>query len=318
MVNERVLVTGATGFIGHPLCIALEQGGYSVVRCQRPGVEARDGSLRYFDLESPGTLPLVSDVDVIIHTAARVHVMRGTSASDLHAFRLANVDATLRLARHAAANGVRRFIYLSSIKVNGEFSRPGKPFRADDDPQPSDPYGISKCEAEAALRTLATQSDMKVVIIRPPLVYGPGVRANFQAMMRWVRLGIPLPFAGLDNRRSLVYLDNLLDFIVTCVGHPGAANQTFLVADAGSLSTTELLRQLSGKMGRRSRLFVAPMSLISCLAAVLGKREAVKRLYGSLEVDIAKSVDLLGWQPPIATLEGLAITVKAYSDQQEK
>ena len=235
------------------------------------------------------------DVNVIVHLAARVHVMHDTATDSLTAFRSVNVDGTLNLARQAAAAGVKRFVFISSVKVNGESTPPGRAFTEADAPNPQDAYGQSKHEAEQGLRQLAADTGMAVVIIRPPLVYGPGVKANFAALMRVVQRGWPLPL-GAANQRSLVALDNLVDFIVTCITHPQAANQTFLVSD-GHLSTTELVRGMAQAAG------VPVLALQAGL--LLGKGDAVQRLCGNLHVDISNARSLLGWVPPVSVEEGL-------------
>jgi nucleoside-diphosphate-sugar epimerase len=257
-------------------------------------------------------------VDVVIHSAARVHVMEDKASDPLAAFRKVNVEGTLNLARQAAELGVRRFISISSIKVNGEGTSLGMPYLADAQPAPADPYGISKMEAEQGLRELAAESGMEVVIIRPPLVYGPGVKANFLNMMRWLHKGVPLPFGAIHNRRSLVALDNLVDLIVTCIGHPAAANQTFLVSDGEDLSTTELLRGMGTALGKPARLLPVPSWLLETGAAMLGKQALSQRLCGSLQVDISKTRELLNWTPPVSVDEALRKTAKHFLEQQAK
>ena len=232
--------------------------------------------------------PALQMIDTVVHCAARVHVMNNQSSDPLTEFRNVNVDGTLNLARQAAAAGVRRFIFISSIKVNGEGTALGAPYLADAQPAPDDPYGISKMEAEQGLRALAAETGMDVVIIRPVLVYGPGVKANFLRMMRWLNKGVPLPLGAIDNRRSLVALDNLVDLIITCLDHPAAANQIFLVSDGEDLSTTELLCRMGLALGRPARLIPVPVSLLTAGAALLGRRDMAQRLCGSLQVDISK------------------------------
>jgi UDP-glucose 4-epimerase len=244
-------------------------------------------------------------ITTVVHLAARVHVMRDTEAYPLAAFRVVNVVETLSLARQAAAAGVRRFVFISSVKVNGETTQPGHPFTADDAPAPLDPYGISKMEAEQGLRQIAAETGMEVVIIRPPLVYGPGVKANFSAMMRWLQRGVPLPLGAIDNQRSLVALDNLVDLIITCISHPAAANQTFLVSDGEDVSTSELLRRMGRAMGRPARLLPVPAGLLKLAATLAGRRDMAQRLCGSLQVDIEKTRQLLGWSPPLTLDQGL-------------
>ena len=231
--------------------------------------------------------------------------MGDTAANLVAAFRVVNVEGTLNLARQAAGAGVRRFVYISSIKVNGEATRRGHPFTAEDAPAPLDAYGISKMEAEQGLRNLATQTGMEVVIIRPPLVYGPRVKANFQSMMRWLARGVPLPLGAIHNRRSLVALDNLVNLIVICLAHSAAANQTFLVSDGEDLSTTQLLRRMGQALGKPARLIPIPSTFLKLSAVLLGKPAIAQRLCASLQVDISKTRQLLGWHPPFSVDEGL-------------
>jgi UDP-glucose 4-epimerase len=251
-------------------------------------------------------------IGTVVHLAARVHVMNDPAADPLAAFRAANVDATLNLARQAAASGARRFVFLSSIKANGESTAPGKPFTASDVPHPEDPYGRSKLEAEEALLRLGRDTGMEIVVIRPPLVYGPGVGANFASMMKWTEGGIPLPFGAVSNKRSLVFVGNLVDFILLCVEHPDAAGHVFLVSDGEDLSIAELLRRLSRAMGRKARLLPVPVGLLRTGAAILGRRAAAQRLLGSLQVDIRETEELTGWRPPFSVDEGLTQTAEAF------
>ena len=237
--------------------------------------------------------------------------MKELAVDPLTVYRQVNVEGTAHLARQAAAAGVRRFVFVSSIKVNGEFTNMGKPFTADDGPAPEDPYGISKHEAEQLLRQIAAETGMEVVIIRPPLVYGPGVKANFMAMMRWLDRGVPLPLAAItENRRSLVALDNLVDLIVTCIEHPSAANQTFLVADGEDVSTAELLQRMARAMNRKARLLPVPVWMLEQAAVLLGKRDVARRLCGSLQLDTTHTRQRLGWVPPIDLDEGLRRAVQ--------
>lgn len=243
----------------------------------------------------------VSGVDAVVHLAARVHVMRDVVSDPLTEFRRINVGGTERLARQAAAAGVRRFLFLSSIKVNGESGT----FSESDSAAPMDPYGVSKHEAEQSLARVAAVSGMAVVIIRPPLVYGPGVKANFRALIRAVERGVPLPFGAIDNRRSLVGLDNLIDFIVTCLEHPAAANETFLVSDGEDVSTADLVRRLARAMGRPARLIPVPSGIMLLLAEALNKGDVAQRLLGSLQLNTSKARAVLGWTAPISVDEGL-------------
>lgn len=309
----RVLLTGANGFVGRALqARLLADGVYEVSSAQRQLPAKHVAGVQYFQAPSLGLeaewLQALIAVDVIIHCAARVHVMDEQSSDPLTEFRRVNVDGTLRLARQAALAGVKRFIFLSSIKVNGECSNSGSPYLTDAKPAPTDSYGISKMEAEQGLRALAVETGMQVVIIRPVLIYGPGVKANFLSMMRWLYKGVPLPFGALDNSRSLVALDNLVDLIVTCIDHPAAANQTFLVSDGEDLSTTELLRRMGVALGKPAHLLPVPSRLLEVGAAMLGKQALAQRLCGSLQVDISKTHDLLGWSPPVGVDEALRRT----------
>ena len=306
-----ILVTGATGFVGNAVVqrlLAEDASRRVVVAVRRDNQQWPERVLSRVtgDLEpSTDWSHALEGVSAVVHCAARVHVMADTAANPLDEFRRVNVQGTLNLARQAAAAGVRRFVFVSSIKVNGEASQSGHPFTADDVPAPLDDYGVSKMEAENGLREIAGQTGMEVVIIRPPLVYGPEVKANFAAMMRWLRRGIPLPLGAIHNQRSLVALDNLVDLIVTCLTHPAAANQTFLVSDGEDVSTTELLRRMGQAMGRPARLIPVPASWLKLAATLVGKPDVAQRLCGSLQVDIEKTRRLLGWTPPLSLDEGL-------------
>lgn len=312
-----MLVTGATGFIGSALLDRLAAD--PAIECRGSSRRAAAGASESCPVVSVGELGPATDwssalhgVDVVVHTAARVHVMQETAADPLQEFRRANVDGTMALARQAAAAGARRFIFLSSIKVNGEGTSPGRPYRADDPPAPADPYGVSKHEAEQALLTLSRNGDMTVTIIRPVLVYGPGVKGNFLTMMRWLKRGVPLPFGAIDNRRSLVAIDNLVDLVVTCLTHPAAANQTFLVSDGDDLSTTSLLRTLGRALGRPARLIPVPASLFSFAASIAGKGAVARRLLGSLQVDAEPTRRALAWRPPVSVDQAMAKTAKDF------
>ncbi|GHD53890.1 hypothetical protein GCM10008110_27940 [Marinobacter persicus] len=245
------------------------------------------------------------DQQVVAHTAARAHIMKDEVPDPLAEYRKVNVEGTLNLARQAAEAGVSRFIYISSIKVNGEQTPLGKPYTAEDVPAPEDPYGVSKLEAETGLHKIASETGMEVVIIRPPLVYGPGVKGNFASMIKLVEKGLPLPLGSIHNKRSLVALDNLVDLIITCIDHPAAANQVFLAGDGQDVSTTELLRGVGRAMGKPARLVPVPAGMLMFGAGLLGKKAVAHRLLGSLEVDISKARNLLGWEPPLSVEEGL-------------
>lgn len=303
-----ILLTGATGFVGqavlgqllehesHKVAVALRSAnGFDRCAAHEVGdfTNATDWSTA------------LADQQVVIHAAARAHIMKDKVVEPLAEYRRVNLDGTLNLARQAATVGVKRFIFISSIKVNGEQTTLGHPFTADDTPSPEDAYGISKYEAEQGLLEVATETGMEVVIIRPPLVYGPGVKGNFASMAKLVARGFPLPLGAVKNQRSLVSLDNLVDLIITCIDHPEAANQVFLAGDGRDLSTTELLQGVAKAMSVPSRLLPVPTRLLTLLATLIGKKAIADRLFGSLQVDITKTRDLLGWTPPISVEEGL-------------
>ncbi len=308
-----ILLTGASGFVGRAVWARLEKLGPVRLALRNPdsigllkGVEFAKASLSP-DEDWTGAL---AGASVVIHCAARVHVMKEAEVDPLAEFRLINVDGTLRLARQAADAGARRFIFISSIGVNGGETF-AQPFTAGDDPAPHTPYAVSKREAEAGLRTLAAEKGMEVVIIRPPLVYGPSAPGNFSSLMKWLTSGIPLPLGGItENRRSFVFLDNLVDLIVTCIDHPAAANQTFLVSDDEDLSTAALLRRMAAALGRPARLIPVPAGLITLGGKLIGRPGIAQRLCGSLQVDIGKTKALLGWSPPISVDEGLRRTAE--------
>lgn len=319
MKAPTILVTGASGFVGRAVVARLLHDGAIVRGALRGHQASLPAGVRVFGgLNLGGVVDwsaALDGADTIIHCAARVHVMRDASADPLAEFRRVNTGGTRELARQAVAAGVRRFVYVSSIKVNGESTAPGQPFRADDTPRPLDPYGISKHEAEQALGKLATTTGMELVVIRPPLVYGPSVRANFRSMMSWLRRGIPLPLGAIDNRRSLVALDNLCDLIVTCVQHPAAAGRTFLAGDGEDVSTTELLRRMGQALGHPARLLPVPPGLLRAGLRLLGKGDIAQRLCSSLQVDISPARELLGWRPPISLDEGLRRAAAAFLEE---
>lgn len=308
----RVLVTGANGLVGRNLCLALDRQQHAVVAAVR-AVNADVAGLVQaavigsIDADTDWSAALCN-VDVIVHLAARVHVMTDHAADPLAEFRHVNVAGTLNLAMQATEAGVKRFIFISSVKVNGECTEINQPFTEENAANPQDAYGLSKLEAEQGLLLLIQQTGMEVVIIRPPLVYGAGVKANFANMLRAVKRGIPLPLGAIHNQRSFVYVGNLVSLILRCLDHPAAANQVFLVSDGYDISTTELLRASALALGVKSRLLPVPQRLIAFAASMLGKRAVAQRLCDNLQVDIAKAQTLLGWKPPVSVADGLKAT----------
>jgi UDP-4-keto-D-QuiNAc 4-reductase len=313
----RVLVTGATGFVGNSLLTRLgADARYEVRGAARrlpPNGAFRPSIVVVGELgTSADWQTALAHVDMVVHTAALVHARSDHSQASMADYRRVNVEATLDLARQAIANGVRRFVFLSSVKVNGDSTEPSSPFGADDPPRPGDMYGISKHEAECGLRKLAAEASLEVVIIRPVLVYGPGVKANFLSMMRWIQAGIPLPLGALRNRRSFVAIDNLIDLITICLEHPKSANQTFMVSDGEDLSTPDLLRRMASAMHRPARLISIPEGAIRAAARLVGKDDIAGRLCSSLQVDIEKTRRTLSWSPPVSVNEGIRKTAEDY------
>lgn len=310
----RILVTGASGFVGQALCAELLRRGHAVrgaVRSQTSSIAPLVPVTVVGDISADTDWSVaLNDVETVIHLAARVHVMEDATADPLAEFRRVNTTGTERLARCAAANGVKRLVYVSSIKVNGEETYAGHKFSASDLPALQDPYGVSKWEAEQALHHVARETGLEVVIVRSPLVYGPGVKGNFAQMLNVVARGIPLPFASLQNKRSLIYLGNLVDALLTCATHPVAAGQTYLVCDGEDISTPDLLRQLASAMAVPSRLFPCLPALLRLAGKLTGKSQQLERLLGSLQVDDGNIRRDLNWSPPYALSQGLQITAK--------
>jgi nucleoside-diphosphate-sugar epimerase len=313
-----VCVSGANGFIGRAVCEGLLARLYSV----RPAVRslvyaglAGQGldSIEIGEISQVSNRPFsLEGIGVVIHAAARAHVIRDAAVDPLALYRSVNVQGTLHLARQAALSGVKRFVFISSIGVNGAFSDLFRPFANDDAPAPIEDYAVSKWEAEQGLWEIASQTGMEVVVVRPPLVYGPGVKGNFARLLDLVRSGVPLPLAAVNNRRSFIGLDNLVDLLIRCVDHPKAAGEPLLVSDGQDLSTPELLSMIANAMGRPARLFPVPVPLLRLAGRALGRLNEVDRLVGSLQVDSSATRELLGWTPPVSVEEGVGRMVRGY------
>jgi nucleoside-diphosphate-sugar epimerase len=312
---QSILVTGGTGFIGNQLVKSIRENPSLKLTCsvRRAAACSYEVFINGLDADTDWSTALENQ-DVLIHAAARAHIIKDKALDPLAEYRMVNVEGTLNLARQAVKAGVRRFIFISSIKVNGEQTPLGKLFCSRDLPSPEDLYGISKHEAEVGLRELAAETGMEVVVIRPPLVYGLNVKGNFASMIKLVGKGLPLPLGAVDNKRSLVALDNLVDLIITCIDHPGAENETFLVSDGEDLSTTQLLRDVAEAMGKPSRLIPISAGLLQFGAMLLGKKAVAQRLLGSLQVDISHTQKCLNWTPPLTVKQGLQ---RCFPNQQD-
>lgn len=313
----NILMTGATGFVGRALLRELfDVPGDSVIALSRRPIEDAYANSRILisdDFSVPeADLPLLKNIDVVVHCGARAHQMHDNPDTCLEEYRRVNVLETIKLARQAIEANVKRFIYISSIKVNGELTENGRTFSAEDTPEPVDPYGVSKMEAERELRSLAATAQMELVIIRPVLVYGPGVKANFLTLISLINQRIPLPFASVCNKRSFVYLGNLVEFIKLCMVHPAAANNVFLISDGEDLSTPGLVSKIAAALGRKAFLIPIPVRLMSFCAIVLRRSAITTRLFSSLQVDVSKNSILLDWKPPYSVDQGIKNTVKAY------
>jgi len=321
-MTKQVLLTGANGFVGKALGKKLLDERFKVAGAVRSENLFTDLPLGISPVKVDPIGPhtnwaeALNGVDVVVHLAARVHVMQDAEIDPLAAFRPVNVDGTTRLASCASKANVRRFIFLSSVKVNGEESP--IPYNEEMEGNPLDPYGQSKWEAEQALRKIADETGLEVVILRPPLVYGPGVKANFLKLLRLVKRGLPLPLSTVHNRRSMIYLENLTDAINACIDHPHAANRTFLISDAQDISTPTLIRMLAKAMGKKSRMLPLPIPLLKTLGKVSGRSAEIQRLVGSLCIDSRQFRSTLGWQPPFSLEEGLFQTVNWFMQSETK
>lgn len=308
----KLLITGASGLVGSSVANTAVRKGLRVLGQTRTN-DLGDLPVFTSDISaSTDWSSALNGVDCIVHCAARVHQMKDGDHSRMDAYRDVNTYGTLNLARQAAEHSVKRFVFISSIKVNGEITVSGAPFVSQSHQVPSEPYGLSKYEAEQELWKIAEETGLEVVVIRPPLVYGPGVKANFLSMMNWVYKGIPLPLGAIHNQRSLVFLDNLVDLILTCCAHPNAKGETFLVSDNEDVSTSQLLSLVAKAMDKSNRMLPIPMSWLSLAARLIGKPQIAQRLCGNLQVDISNTVEKLSWKPPYSLEYGIQKTVDAY------
>ena len=318
MGSRTILVTGASGFVGQVLCSRLTQAGFAVHQAGRSApadTTAHHHQVGDYTQEAAWASALPG-IDVVIHLAARTHVLSDHGTDALDAYRAINVRGTTALARQAAACGVRRLIFMSSIKVNGE-STLVRPFSENDAPAPEDAYGLSKWEAEQAVREVAARTGLETVILRPPLVYGPGVKGNFLRLLNAITHGLPLPFASINNQRSLIYLGNLVDAITACLDTPAAAGETFLLSDGEDVSTPQLIRKMATALNKSARLWPCPAALLNLGATLLGKRDTGLRLTGSLCADSTRIRQTLGWQPVFTLDQGLALTAQWYHRSQK-
>ena len=312
---KRVLVTGGSGFVGRPFCQLLSDKGYPVrVSGRRPKADDFPKEMNYRHVPDLGPDTdwgdALQDIDCVVHLAARVHVMHETEPDPAAAFDKVNVAGSQNLARQAAKAGVRRLVFLSTVKVNGEMTTT-RPFAADDPACPLDAYAISKYKAEQALMNISNETGLDVVIIRPPLVYGPGVKGNFKSLIKLANSGLPLPLASVHNKRSLIYVGNLCHAIERTIDHEKAKNQIFLVSDRDDLSTPDLIRCIATASRRPERLFRFPQAVLSLIASLAGQKAKADRLLGSLQVNSDKIHRLLGWTPPYNVVQGMEQTVRA-------
>jgi nucleoside-diphosphate-sugar epimerase len=315
----KILVTGASGFVGRPLCMEIPKRGYQV----RAAIRTHGQMSSAGETVAVGAINGETDwssalngVDAVIHLAARVHVMKDKTADPLAEFLKVNLYGTSNLAQQAANAGVKRFVYVSSVKVNGEQTTVNRPFTESDEPDPQDPYAVSKWRTEQDLQRIAKETGLEVVIVRPPLVYGPGVKGNFVRLLGAIERGMPLPLAGANNLRSLVYVGNLVDALIACATHPAAAGQTYLVSDGDDVSTAMLVDMIARSLGRNNRAFHFPSGLLRVAATMLGRAEQMDRLFGTLRVKDEKLRRELAWTAPFTLEQGLQATSEWYCVQR--
>lgn len=318
-MHKRILITGATGFLGSALCKELEKSTCLI----RPIVRSIANN-SHKNAQAVGDINgetdyknVLTGIGTVVHIAARAHIMNDETTDPLAEYRKVNVDGSENLARKAAAAGVKRFVFISSIKALGESTTGAEPYSEKMIPAPEDPYGQSKYEAEEVLKQVAADTGMEVVIIRPPLVYGAGVKANFHSLLRLSSLPIPLPFALVHSKRSMIYVENLVDFIICCVDHSNAANQTFLVSDGEDLSVKSLITCIRKAMGKSSLLLPVPIIFFKLVGKLTGKSGVIDRLVGELQVDSSKACELLGWTPPKSVEQGIAATVLDFYNRKK-
>lgn len=319
--KDQVLVTGANGFVGSALCYRLQEEEWPVRALIRSSHVFSNNS-PFIDTAFIDDIGVESDLAVhlervrtVVHLAARVHVMQDTATNPLLEFRKVNTNGTVALANASVKAGVKRFVYLSTIKVNGERTLDDHPFNDDDPVNPDDPYAVSKWEAEQKLYQIGRETGLEIVIVRPPLVYGPKVKANFLRLLRLVDKGLLFPFASVKNKRSMIFIDNLVDFLICCIAYPAAVNETFLVSDGNDLSTPQLIGLLAKHLGKSDRLIPFPPALLKGCAKLVGKGNIAERLFESLQIDISKTKQLLNWQPPFSVDDGLMKTIKWYKEK---
>ena len=306
---SKLLITGGTGFIGKAICENLKSYNYLVNITSRNNHLKKQNGLIFHNIgeidQNTKWIDVLDGVNCVIHCAAKTHLLKDLKKNSLFAFRKVNVEGTINLAKQAAACGVKRLIFLSSIKVNGEKTVESSMFKHNDISKPEDAYGISKWEAERGLWEISKQTGLEVVIIRAPLVYGRGVKGNLKRLIKLIKSGTPLPFSLVKNKRSLIGIDNLVDIITRCIDHPNAAGKTFLVCDGEDLSTPDLLHFIASAMGRSARMFPLPISLLKLFGFVLRRQSDVDRLIGSLQIDNSFTKEILNWNPPVDVEEGI-------------